>query len=206
MYARTITFDARPENVDAGLGYARDEVAPAVTRMPGCVGMSLLGNRTDGKCISASAWESEQAMRESGEASASMRQRAGELFDAAPRAEEWEMAAMHRVRTPGAGACARVTWIRADPGDVDHDIDVFRTITLPAVGEFGGFCSGSLLVDRVSGRSAATFVYADADALAETRRMADDLRKRTMSQMRAALQDVHEFDLVVAHLHAPELV
>jgi len=206
VYARTITVHARPENVDAGMSYVRDDAVPAVMKLPGCVGVSLLASHSDGMCISASAWESEAAMRGSADAGMPMRQRAGELFDSTPQAEQWEIAAMHRERTPGAGACARVTWIRADPSDVDHDIDVFRTTTLPAVGEFEGFCSGSLLVDRVSGRSAATFVYADADALAETRRMADDLRIRTMSQMRAALQDVHEFDLVVAHLHVPELV
>jgi hypothetical protein len=177
-----------------------------MTAMRGCVGMSLLGNRTDGMCISASAWESEDAMRESGDASMSMRQRAGELFDATPRAEEWEIGAMHRERTPGPDACARVTWVQADPADVDHTIDVFRTITLPAASEFEGFCSGSLLVDRASGRSVATIAYADSDALAHTRRMADDLRARTMSQMRAAVQDVHEFDLVVAHLHVAEMV
>jgi hypothetical protein len=177
-----------------------------MTAMPGCVGMSLLGNRADGRCISASGWESEEAMRESAGASMPMRERAGELFGAAPRAEEWEIAAMHRERTPGADACARVTWIEGDPADLDHNIDVFRTMTLPAVGEFAGFCSGSLLVDRATGRAVATFVYEDAQALADTRRMADDLRARTMSQMRAGVQDVHEFDLVVAHLHVPELV
>jgi quinol monooxygenase YgiN len=206
MYARTITFDAKPDNIEAGLGFARDEVVPAITAMRGCVGMSLLGSRTDGRCISASAWESEEAMRASLDASMPMRQRAGELFGATPRAEEWEIAAMHRERTPGAEACARVTWIEGDPGDAEHNIDVFRGTTLPAVGEFAGFCSGSMLVDRGSGRAVATFVYADADALADTRTMADELRARTMSQMHAVVQDVHEFDLVVAHLHVPELV
>lgn len=206
MYARTITVHARPENVDEGMRYVRENAMPAMMKQPGCVGVSLLASHADGMCISATAWDSQQAMQDSADVSMPLRERAGELFDAMPQADEWEMAAMHRERTPGSGACARVTWIQADPADVDHNIDVFRTITLPAVGEFEGFCSGSMLVDRPSGRAVATFAYADAGALGETRRMADDLRARTMSQMRARVQHVHEFDLVIAHLHVPELV
>ena len=112
---------------------------------------------------------------------------------------------MHRMRPVGDGACARATWLRSAPESMDRDIDVFRTTTLPAVEQFDGVCSASLLVDRVGGRVVATFAYADADVLAATRARAEELRSRTSSEMDARVEDVHEFDVVLAHLHVPEL-
>jgi hypothetical protein len=181
-------------------------VMPMVQHLDGCAGLSMLANRSSGRAIVTTSWRDREAMRASQDDVRASQERTAEVFGGPAQAEEWEIAAMHRERTPGAEACARVTWIEGDPGDAEHNIDVFRGTTLPAVGEFAGFCSGSMLVDRGSGRAVATFVYADADALADTRTMADELRARTMSQMHAVVQDVHEFDLVVAHLHVPELV
>jgi hypothetical protein len=89
---------------------------------------------------------------------------------------------------------------------MDRDIEVFRSTTLPGVEEFDGLCSASLLVDRAGGRVVATFAYADADVLAATRARAEELRSRTSAEMEARVQDVHEFDVVLAHLHVPEVV
>jgi hypothetical protein len=200
-----VRFDSNVENVEAGLAFARDEVLGQVTAIPECVGMSVVADRQGGLCISTSAWESEEAMRASDDSVVSLRRRAAELFGATPSAEEWEVAVMHRMRPLGPGACARATWLRSTPESMDRDVDVFRTTTLPAVEQFDGVCSASLLVDRGGGRVVATFAYADADVLAATRARAEELRSRTSSEMDAGIQDVHEFDVVLAHLHVPEL-
>ena len=206
MWARTVTFDSDAANLEAGLAFARDEVLGQVTAMPGCVGMSVVADSKGGLCISTTAWESEAAMRESDEPITPLRRRAAELFGATPSAEEWEVAVMHRMRPVGDGACARATWLRSAPEAMDRDIEVFRSTTLPGVEEFDGLCSASLLVDRAGGRVVATFAYADADVLAATRARAEELRSRTSAEMEARVQDVHEFDVVLAHLHVPEVV
>jgi heme-degrading monooxygenase HmoA len=205
VYARTVTFDSNEENVGAGLAFARDEVLEQVTAMPGCLGMSVVADSGGGLCISTSAWESEAAMRAGDDSVTALRRRAAELFGATPVEEEWEVAVMRRMRPIGDRACARATWLASDPDGVDRNIEVFRTTTLPAVEQFDGVCSASLLVDRAAGRVVATFAYADAAVLGETRERAEALRSQTSTEMAAGVQDVREFDVVLAHLHVPDL-
>lgn len=205
MHARTTTLDARPGAVDAGLAYIRDEVFGTVTAMPGCVGMSLVADRDSGRCIATSAWESEEAMRATESAVAPMRDRAGEIMGTTARVEEWEIAVMHRDHISAAGACVRSTWIQGAQADVDRSIDVFKLTTLPALEEFDGFCSASLLVNRANGRALASVAYDSRAALDAATERANALRERTTNEMSAGVLAVQEFDLVLAHLHVPEM-
>lgn len=206
MFARTITIDSRPEFMDQGIAYIRDTVFPEVNTVPGCVGLSLVADRSTGRCIATSAWETEQAMRDSEAAVRPTRQRAADFLGGAPDVDLWEIAIMHRMHPTPEGACVRSSWLRGDPADMDDMLAVFRTATLPALEGFDGFCSASLLVNRAEGRSLATIAYDSRDALMATREKADELRARTASGMGGKVDDVREFDLVHAHLHAPELV
>jgi hypothetical protein len=206
VFARTITIDSRPEFMDQGIAYIRDTVFPEVNTVPGCVGLSLVADRSTGRCIATSAWETEQAMRDSEAAVRPTRQRAADFLGGAPDVDLWEIAIMHRMHPTPEGACVRSSWLRGDPADMDDMLAVFRTATLPALEGFDGFCSASLLVNRAEGRSLATIAYDSRDALMATREKADELRARTASGMGGKVEDVREFDLVHAHLHAPELV
>jgi heme-degrading monooxygenase HmoA len=205
VHARTTTLDARPGDIDAGLAYIRDEVFGTVTNMPGCVGMSLVADRGSGRCIATSAWESEEAMRATESAVAPLRDRAGEIMGTAARVEEWEIAVMHRDHTSGAGACVRSTWLQGAQADVDRSIDVFRLTTLPALEEFDGFCSASMLVNRATGRGLVTVAYDSRAALDAAGERANALRERTSNEMSATVETVQEFDLELAHLHVPEM-
>ncbi|MGZ4429137.1 MAG: antibiotic biosynthesis monooxygenase [Nocardioidaceae bacterium] len=205
VHARTITIDARPEAVEAGLAYVRDEVLPTVLDMPGCIGMSMVADRVTGRCIATSAWESEEAMHASEGPVAPTRARAAEILGGPPQVEEWEIALMHRDHRSGEGACVRSTWLTGDPANLERNIDVFKLTTLPALEQFDGFCSASLLVNRASGRVLATIAYDSPQAREQARQQADALRSRTASEMAAKVQDVREFDLVHAHLHVPEM-
>jgi len=79
MYARSTTMRGRTEIVDDVIAFMRNEAMPTVTRLDGCVGLSLLVDR-DGRCIATSAWESEAAMRASAERAAALRERAAVTF------------------------------------------------------------------------------------------------------------------------------
>jgi heme-degrading monooxygenase HmoA len=205
VHARTTTLDARPGNIDAGLAYIRDEVFGALTNMPGCVGMSVVADRDGGRCIATSAWESEDAMRATEASVGPLREKAAEIFGSTPNVEEWEIAVVHRDHASGDGACVRSTWIQGDPADVDRSIDVFKLTTMPALEEYDGFCSASLLVNRATGRALVTIALDSRDALDRSRERANAVRERTVTEMQAAVQEVREFDLVMAHLHVPEM-
>ncbi len=206
MYARSTTVRGRPEAVEDGIRFVRDEVLPTVQQMDGCVGLSMLADRATGRCIVTSAWDSEQALRASEDRLRATRERAQEVFGGPFEVAEWEIGVLHRLRPAGDGAAARVIWGTADPARLDDVLDAARTGLLPKLDDLPGFCSMSMLVDRGTGRMASAATYESRDAMTRARGQGSALRDEFSRAMGATITEVAEFDLVLAHLRVPETV
>jgi quinol monooxygenase YgiN len=207
MYARSTTTRGTLGSVDDVIAFARDEVWPAFQEMEGCVGFSMVVDRETGHCIATSAWQDRQAMRASADRVQSMRQGGTERFGMGePEVQEWEIAVLHRDHPAGDGACARLTWVRTDPGRVDQLLDMYRTSLMPRIQQMPGFCSASLLVDRDSGRAVGTTTFHSRDDLEATREQSRSFRDESVRTTGVDVLDVAEMDLVVAHLRVPETV
>ncbi|MGE5695071.1 MAG: antibiotic biosynthesis monooxygenase [Candidatus Sericytochromatia bacterium] len=207
MYARSTTIHAQPSSIDAGIAHMRDSVMPALEGIDGCVGLSLLVDRTSGRCIVTTSWESEEAMRASEESVRPIRDRAAELFGGgSAQVEEWEVAAMHREHNASEGACVRATWVKVSPDQIDQGIDFYKMTILPALEQLEGFCSGSLLVDRASGRGVASATLDSAEAMEQNKDQLDSIRATGSQEARAEVLDECDFELAIAHLRVPEMV
>jgi quinol monooxygenase YgiN len=199
VYARSTTFRGRPDNIDAGIAFVRNEVAPMLAKIEGCRGLSLLVDRETGHCIATSSWESEAAMHASDEQLRPMRDRGRDILGGSLEMDEWEIAVMHRSHH---GECCRVSWLQ---GDVDAMTETLRVGILPRLEQTPGFCSASLLVNRSAGLGCATTTWDTRAAMEASRSVAADLRSRTATEAGGQIVDVHEFDLAYAHLHVPEM-
>lgn len=207
MYARSNDLMADSSRMDDGIADVRDNVMPAVLDMDGCVGISMLCDRDSGRCIVTTAWETADAMAATRDRVRAMRERAAEQFGGpAPEVQEWEIAVMHRLHPTTDDACARVTWSRTDPANVDRMLDAFRTSIIPQVDEIPGFCSLSMMVDRQTGLGSLTSVYADRAALDASREQVAGMREEFAGRMLMQVTDVAEFEVVLHHLRVPELV
>jgi hypothetical protein len=205
VYARATTIRAQPSSIDDGIAHVRDEVMPALTGVEGCVGLSLLVDRTSGRCIATSAWQSAEAMHASAEQARPIRDRAAELFGGSAQVNEWEIAVLHRNHHSHEGACVRATWMEVDSAQMDRAIDVFRMTSLPAIEQLEGFCSASLMVDRSSGRAVSSVTYDSHEAMERNRDQAATVRTAGAQEAGANVLDVGEFELAVAHLRVPEM-
>lgn len=199
MFARSTTFHGAPGNIDAGITFVTGEVAPMLTRIEGCRGLSLVVDRESGMCIATSSWEDEEAMRASDDQVGPLRDRGREILGGAPQVDEWEVAVMHRNQH---AECCRVSWLK---GDLEAMTETFRVGILPTLGETAGFCSASLLLNRSTGMGCATTAWESRAAMEASRSSADDMRSRAASDAGGEIVDVHEFDLAYAHLHIPEM-
>ena len=206
MHARSTTFRDRPEALADGIAVVRDEVMPALLALPGCVGLSMLADRTSGTCIVTTAWEDERAMRASADLVVPLRMRVQQRFGAVPVVHTWEIGLLHRAHAIGPGARARVTWMRMPRHLVGAHVEAFRSVLLPRAQALPGFCSASLLVDRLTGRAALAVVYDSAEALAASRDQAAALRSDVVRRLSSELLDVAELDVALAHLRVPETV
>ncbi|RBY80559.1 hypothetical protein DQ238_08210 [Geodermatophilus sp. TF02-6] len=204
MYARSTTIRGNRQAIDEGIGYVRDEVMPAVQRMEGCVGLSMLTDRESGHCIVTTSWRDQEAMHASAEGVRPLRDRAAEVFGGQPEVHEWEVAVMHRVHEAHHGACTRVTWIRGDPDSMDRALDAYRMSLVPRLEDLQGFCNVSLMTHTAEGMAVTAVTYDSHQDMADTRQQARALRDEFAPALGVAVTDIAEFDLVLAHLRVPE--
>jgi len=206
MYARTNTIRGNPQAIDEGIANVRDEVMPLVQRMDGCVGLSMLADRDSGRCIVTTAWANEEAMRASADGVRASRERASQIFGGEVEVAEWEIAIMHRLHETGDGARTRVIWGTTEPGQMDDMLGSFRMSMMPRMEELPGFASCNMMVNRGSGRTALAVTYDSADAMRQANERAAELRREASTTMGMGIDEVAEFDLVLAHLRVPETV
>jgi hypothetical protein len=178
---------------------------PALQGMAGCVGVSLLVNRQSGRCIVTTAWETDEAMRDSAERAAPLRDRAAEVMGGTPSVDHWEIAALHRDHPAPEGAGVRVTWVQVPEGRMDPGIEYYKSSVLPQIGDLEGFCSASLLVDRASGRAVASETFDSLGAMERNRDQATAIKNSSMQEAGVSELDECEFELALAHLRVPEL-
>ncbi|GAA1967013.1 hypothetical protein [Microbacterium deminutum] len=207
MYARSTTIIAQPARIDDGIALVNDELMSMMTDIEGCMGLSLLVDRSSCRCIATSSWESEDAMRGSNEQLKPIRQRLLETLGGdGLEIQEWEIAILHRDHESPAGACARVTWARPRAGQLDAEVDAFKTNVLPLLENQDGFCSASMLLSRETGMLCATVSFDSAARLEGNREFGARQRAMMTEQTGIEFVDVLECELAVHHLRVPELV
>jgi hypothetical protein len=206
MYARSTTVTADPQRLDEGIAHIRDEVLPAVTGMPGSMGLSMLCDRDSGRCIVTAGWDSAETLAASRETVRAMRDRAAQVLGSSDfDVQEWEITALHRAHAAPEGACCRVTWSRIDPARMDEMTETFRTGIIPRLDDIPGFCSVSLMGDRQTGLAVLTATYDDRAALEGSAGTVQGMREQFARQLDLQVTDMAEFELVIHQLRVPEM-
>ena len=206
MYARSTTIHGDPGSVDRGIAFIRDESMPILRAMDGCAGLSMLVDRGSGRSIVTTSWRDEAAIRASRDVVRPTLERTAEVLGGRAEVEEWEIAAMHRVHEPHHSACVRVTWLRTPPEAVTKAVDAVRLSLMPKLDDLPGFCSVGAMVRPAEGLTVATVAYDTWADLEAAREGAREFREDFAPAMGIEVLGSSEFDLVIAHLGAPETV
>jgi heme-degrading monooxygenase HmoA len=82
MYGRLTTLQISPDAMDQALAQMREQVVPAAQKMDGYRGVTAFGDRSSGKIMAFTLWESEEAMAASEEAANRLRQASAEASSA----------------------------------------------------------------------------------------------------------------------------
>lgn len=100
---------------------------------------------------------------------------------------------------------ARVTELVGASGEPgEDDLRFFEAEILPEVEEIPGMSGGLLLVDRGSSRAMAVILYADEQALLDSREQAHTLRELAFQRMNlTSAPQVREYDVAIARLREP---
>jgi heme-degrading monooxygenase HmoA len=206
VHARSTTISGDPGSVDTGIAFVREESMPALRRMDGCVGLSMLADRESGRCIVTTSWEDAAAVRSSRDVVRPTLERTAEALGGRAEVEEWQIAAMHRVHEAHHGACARVTWLRTAPDGVGKAVDAVRLSLMPKLDDLPGFCSLSVMVRPEDGTTVAAVAYDTWDDLRAAAEGAREFREEFAPSMGIEVLDSADFDLALAHLGVPETI
>jgi heme-degrading monooxygenase HmoA len=204
MYARSTTAQGDPATLDEAIAFVGKKEFPAITGIPGCVGLSMLADRDTGRVIVSSAWADEETMKSSAEMVRPMQDRLMRMLKAEDSLiQPWDIAVLHRDRPSPDGARAAVTWSRIAPDRMDTLLNAYRGSMLARLQTLPGFCSLSLVVDRKQGRTVSVTSFESRDALERTRKEARSMREEFAHAVGARIVDIAEMDVAVAHLHVP---
>jgi heme-degrading monooxygenase HmoA len=208
MYARSTRMYADPQAADAAIDFVCEQVWPMVQSMEGCIGMSMIVDRESGLGITTTSWATEEALAASRAPVAPLRDQAMEITgtQARPEISEWEIASMHRAHHADPGTCVSAAWSRIDPSTVEQALEFYRVGLLPQIEQLEGFVSASLMIDRAQGLGVTSVAFESSAAMAATREQAEHMRARSTQEAGVEFLEVGEFELVLAHLHLPELV
>ncbi len=94
MFARMVTLQGKPDKVDAGIRYMKEQVVPTIGKMAGSKGAYTLVDRKSGKFVVVALWETEKNLQDSFPTTASLRTNAAKAVEAASPAtvEHFEVA------------------------------------------------------------------------------------------------------------------
>lgn len=79
--ARVSTFEGSPDRIDDSVGKIRAETLPKIRELEGNVGLIALADRTRGRVLGISLWESEDALRRSEQQADRLREEAASKSD-----------------------------------------------------------------------------------------------------------------------------
>jgi heme-degrading monooxygenase HmoA len=92
MHSRVVQFEVAPDRLDDALLFVKDEVVPRLQEAGGFKGISTLVDRSTGKAMSISHWETAEDVERSGELSTQLRDMTAEALGATfLSVEEFEM-------------------------------------------------------------------------------------------------------------------
>ncbi|WP_217207810.1 hypothetical protein [Streptomyces sp. AC550_RSS872] len=198
MFVRAIYTTGDPTKIDTAIRALNTQGRELLEDRPGYRGASVFVDRTLGKLLAASWWESEQARQNSDEVLRERRTAMLEPFLGTVAVDNYEALVFHQVRQPEAGGGLRVTRLEFDPMDTDLLADTFRATVVPRLDTLAGLARASLLVDRERGRGLVGVVFVDQASLAASRAGQAAARHEGAAKAHVTVTGLEEFEVVLS--------
>ncbi|NUR61787.1 MAG: hypothetical protein HOV87_24470 [Catenulispora sp.] len=202
MFVRTLYITADPAEVGEALDVITKAVPGMFADQAGFQGFGLFADRTLGKILTGSWWESEQARKDSDDKLRDRRKEMLAPFVSTVAAADLEAVAYSRPASASSGGF-RLQRMVFDPAQADRIITTFKELGLPRLSAIEGFRGASMLMDRARGMASVGVIYRDMEALAASRAEQAAVRQTAFSQLEGVAQLVALEELEVVELDIP---
>jgi heme-degrading monooxygenase HmoA len=169
MFTRTVTFTGATD-IDAGMRYLQDTVAPLLREQKGFRGVTASADRSGGVLGVLSLWETEADRDASESTLVKAREEGRRVIGGEITVEHFEELLVEIANPPTPGCSLLLRRISMDPAKIDENLSYFRQEVLPQIKANPGFCAIRNMINRQTGEGIVGTVWADkasTDAAAE---------------------------------------
>jgi heme-degrading monooxygenase HmoA len=198
MFTRAVTFTGATD-IDAGMRYLQDTVAPLLRNQKGFRGVTASADRSGGVFGVLSLWDTEADREASDSAMDKSREEGQRVIGGQMTVELFEELGTETAEPPTVGCSLLVRRISMDPAKVEENLDFFRREVLPLIKAGPGFRAMRQMINRQTGEGMVGTVWADQaamDAAAE----AGEARRQQAAQQRVTFGEQGRREIVFAEL------
>src|SRR2546423_4349798 len=168
MYVRTMYLTADPAAVGPALDVIAKEAPGMLAEQEGYQGIGVFADRTVGKILLGSWWDSEQANKDSDERLRDRRMQMLAPFVSTIAVTDFEAAAYIRPDAATSGGF-RMHRLAFEPSMADRLVQLFQEKGQPRLPQLQGFSRCSLLIDRQRGMASVGVVFQDMASMEAAR-------------------------------------
>ncbi|HEX6448465.1 MAG TPA: hypothetical protein VF060_03285 [Trebonia sp.] len=194
MFTRIVTFTGATD-IDAGVRYLQDTVAPLLRKQKGFRGVTASADRSGGVVGVLSLWDTEADRDASDSALGKIRDEGQHIIGGQLTIELFEEQEVQTARPPAVGCSLLVRRVSMDPAMIDENLDYFRREVLPEIKAGAGFCAVRQMINRQTGEGMVGTVWADEAAM-EAAAEAAEARRSRAAQRRVTFGEQSKRELI----------
>lgn len=198
MFVRIVTFTGA-KDIDGGIEYLRETVAPLLRQQKGWSGTTASADRANGVVSVLSQWQTEADRDASESALAKARADAQKIIGGDVSVDLYEQVVLDVAKPPQIGARLLLRPISMDPAKVDENIEFFTKDVLPQIKAGAGYLALRQLIDRQTGSGMVGSIWAD-DAAIDAAAKAAEERRSTGAQRGITFGELSRRETVFADL------
>jgi len=198
MFTRIVAFTGATD-IDAGMRYLQDAVAPLLREQKGFRGVTASADRSGGVLGVLSLWETEADRDASESTLVKAREEGQRVIGGEMTVEHFEELLVEIDKPPTVGCSLLLRRISMDPAKIDENLGYFRREVLPQIKANPGFCAVRNMINRQTGEGIVGTVWADQasmDAGAE----AGEARRQQAAQRGVTFGEQSKREIVFADM------
>jgi heme-degrading monooxygenase HmoA len=198
MFVRMMYVTGDPGGIGTVIDSLSTEGRRLVAAQPGYRGFALFADRTLGKLVLGTMWQTEQDRQNSNDALAEQRAAMLQPFASTVAVANAEVVVFDRREQPGPGAWMRLSRMDLDPADADLLGETFSSAVVPQLELLPGMAGAVLFVDRIHGRGTVGVIFKDRASLDASRSAQAAARGQGAAKAHVSVTSLEEFEVVFA--------
>lgn len=175
MFVRIVSFTGA-KDIDGGLQFLKDTVAPLLRQQNGWHGTTASANQSAGEFSVLSQWATLADLQASESALQKVRSEAQKIIGGEVTVDVGEQVVFDVLKPPQLGAKLLLRPLSMDPSKVDENTEFFKSTVLPQIRASDGYLALRNVINRESGRGAVGSLWETDEALEAAAAVAEERR------------------------------